>query len=53
MPLPIRRMTGFLFRALMAFMGGPVIKELSQIIMVLEVIKLILFLICVYNRNLG
>jgi len=46
-------MTGVLFRSLMAYMGGPVIKDLSQIIMVLEVIKLILFLICVYNRNIG
>jgi len=50
MPLPIRRMTGVLFRALMAYMGEPVIKELSQIIMVLEVIKLFLLVIAIFIK---
>jgi len=44
-------MTEFLFRSLMAYMGGPVIKELSQIIVVPEFIKLILFVVCMCNRK--
>jgi len=43
-------MTGVLFRALMAYMGEPVIKELSQIIMVLEVIKLFLLVIAIFIK---